>query len=74
VGSKINNNNNNHNFFENQFRRSNYSHRSENLNMGNNIFNINLSIVTSQDIFKSYEIQIKQNENKKKQNYYNELN
>jgi len=42
--------------------------------MENNIFNINLSIVTNQDIFKSYEIQIKQNENKKKQNYYNELN
>jgi len=67
VGSKINNNKNHHNIFENQFRRSNYSYRTENLNIGNNVFNINLSSVTSQDIFKSYEVQ--KNKMKKKQNY-----
>ena len=64
IGSKFNNKNS----FENNFRRSNYSQKSENLNIGNNVFNINLSSITSQDIFKSYEIQKKQDEKKKKKN------
>ena len=73
IGSKINNINN-HNPYEPNFRRSNYSNKSENINIGNNVFNINLSSITSQDIFQSYELQKKQNEKKKKEAYLDQLN
>ena len=57
VGSKINNNN--HNSFEGNFRRSNYSNKSENISIGNNHYNINLSSITSQGIYQSFEQQKK---------------
>ena len=71
IGSVINNNGNP---YENNFRRSNYSQKNGNINIGNNNFNINLSSITSQDIFNSYDMQKKQNERKKKEEYNNELN
>ena len=76
IGTNFNNNlkYNNNKDYENKLKRSSYSNKSENLNIGNNIFNINLSSVTSQDIFKSYEIQIKENERKRKAEYYEQLN
>jgi len=78
IGSRINNSNHHNNYpqnysFENQFRRSNYSNRSENINIGNNHYNINLSSVTSQDIFQSFEKQKKEHERKKIEEYSNFL-
>ena len=72
IGSKINNIPQN-NSFENNFRRSTYSNKSENINIGNNHYNINLSSITSQDIYQSFEKQKKENERKKMEEYSNYL-
>ena len=79
IGSRFNNNINNynnlapHNSYEKNFRRSNYSNKSENISIGNNHYNINLSSITSQDIYQSFEKQKKENERKKKEEYSNYL-
>ena len=82
IGSRFNNinqHNNNYNnisqnnSYENNFRRSTYSNKSENISIGNNHYNINLSSITSQDIYQSFEKQKKENERKKKEEYSNFL-
>ena len=81
IGSRFNNSNHHNNFnnisqnnsYENNFRRSTYSNKSENISIGNNHYNINLSSITSQDIYQSYEKQKKENERKKKEEYSNFL-